>query len=41
MLAVLIDESGEKKQATIPPEPAPMKKSMIDFSFFMAILANR
>ena len=35
MLAVLTDESGEKKQATIPPEPAPMKKSMIDFSFFI------
>ena len=32
MLAVLTDESGEKKQATIIPEPAPIKKSMIDFN---------
>ena len=28
-------ESGESKQATIIPVPAPVKNSMIDFSFFI------
>lgn len=33
--AVLIDESGENKQDTIIPIPAPVKNSTIDFSFFI------
>ena len=35
MTAVLTDESGENKQDTIIPVPAPVKKSATDFSCFM------
>ena len=35
MTAVLSDESGENKQDTIIPVPAPVKKSTTDFSRFM------
>ena len=35
MTVVLIDESGENKQDTTIPVPAPVKKSTIDFSCFI------
>lgn len=33
MAVVLIDESGENKQDTTIPVPAPVKKSIIDFLY--------
>ena len=35
MTTVLADESGENKQDTIIPVPAPVKKSTTDFSCFI------
>ena len=35
MTVVLTDESGENKQDTTSPVPAPVKKSTIDFSCFI------
>ena len=37
MTVVLIDESGENKQDTIIPVPAPVKKSTIDFLYVCLI----